>query len=320
MQVIKKSESIMRTSFDQYKPGTHKLMHHLDHLQKIKAGSIVAPIHVSIWPTLSCQCRCEYCCCRNEEQGQPDLTWQDFVVAIDALALRGTKAIEFAGGGEPLLWPQFVEGVAYCRNKGLKVSLITNGLALGDIPKGTLAELAWLRVSVQSIRHAEAVNFKHAREATSVSASYIATGTKDLEALRDFARKEGLVTRVAIKQPCGDDMRYRMIKSVTEALGEPLFFAEKKTGAPRCCYMAWIRAAIDWTGHFLPCPSVMLVPGSVGKIADCFRLCHVQDLERWLQNNTPHDMGFRCGFCNCGKEHNDFIHELFSEVGNVEFV
>jgi MoaA/NifB/PqqE/SkfB family radical SAM enzyme len=235
------------------------------------------------------------------------------------LAARETKAIEFAGGGEPLLWPQFSEGVLYAKNKGLKVSLITNGLALGDIPKGTLAELAWLRVSVQSIRHAEAVNFKHAQEATRVSASFIATGTKELKDLRDFARSVGIVTRVAIKQPCDNDMAYRMVKSVTEALGDPLFFADKPTGTPPGCYMAWIRAAIDWKGFFLPCPSVMVSDGS-GKVKDEFRLCHVSKLDQWLDKNTPKDLGFRCGFCNCGKEHNDLIHGIMSGVDDADFV
>jgi hypothetical protein len=306
-------------SMKRYRPGTDKLMQHVGHLANIQAGLIVAPIHVSVWPTLSCQCRCEYCCCRNEEQGQPDLTWQDFVAAVDALVARGTKAIEFAGGGEPLLWPQFAKGVAYCRNKGLKVSLITNGLALGDIPKGTLAELAWLRVSVQSIRHAGAVNFKHAQEATRVSASFIATGTKELEGLRDFMRSAGIVTRVAIKQPCDNDMKYRMIKSVTEALGEPLFFADKPTGTPPGCYMAWVRAAIDWTGHFLPCPSVMLDDDG-GTVKKAFRLCHASKLGAWLDANPPRDLGFRCAFCNCGKENNELVHKMFERMDDADFV
>ena len=58
----------------------------------------------------------------------------------------------------------------------------------------------------------------------------------------------------------------------------------------------------------------------MGRIDKSFMLCHVDDPEEFLTKTTPHDMGFRCGFCNCGKENNDLVHDMLSEVADAEFV
>jgi len=301
---------------EQYQPGVLKLIQHLDHLQKMQSSKIVAPIHVSIWPTVRCQLSCAYCCCRDEQPAL-DLSWGDFKNAVEVLAKYGTRAIEFAGGGEPLLWEHFSAGVELVHDLGLKISLITNGLALDIIPDSVLNRLSWLRVSIQSIDHARKIDWEGIASLTRISASYMATDTFELPRLYGFAKANDIVVRVAAPQPSKNN---ECIKEMVEALGEPLFFAEKPQGAPKGCYMAWIRAAIDWRGYFLPCPSVMLVPGSVGKINNAFRLCHVSGLEGWLNNNPAHDLGFKCVFCNCGKENNDLIHGLLTKVEDADFV
>ena len=110
------------------------------------------------------------------------------------------------------------------------------------------------------------------------------------------------------------------IKEYINSLGDHVFFSDKGTGIPLGCYMAWIRAAIDWQGYFLPCPSIQLNEEYIGRIPPSFCLCHISELEEWLLNNKPHDLGFKCSYCNCGKEHNDFIHGLLEEIEDAEFV
>lgn len=302
-----------------YKPGLHKLIHHLDHLKKMQAGQVVAPIHISIWPTVRCQCACAYCCCRNEDRRQADLGWWEFIYAVDILVKYGTKALEFAGGGEPTLWPEFSRGVRYAAEKGLKVSLITNGLSIERIPSETLSLLDWVRVSLQNEDHARKVDFDYIREYTQVSASVIYTLGDDLSGLHRFVKKNHLITRIAIAQP-SEENDAQVCRALVDTFGAPFFYSRKEPGQPAGCYMAWIRAAIDWRGCFLPCPTVMLAPGAEGKINDVFRLCHVSRLEEWLNNNPARDLGYTCAFCNCGKEHNDLIHDLITEVDNAEFV
>ena len=57
-----------------------------------------------------------------------------------------------------------------------------------------------------------------------------------------------------------------------------------------------------------------------GEIPDNFALCHISELENWLINNRSRDLGYKCDFCNCGKEHNDLIYNLIKGIEDVDFV
>ncbi len=308
----------MLRSYESLRPGTNKLIRHPEHLMKIRDGVPTAPLHVSIWPTVRCQMSCAYCCCRSEDRKGPDLTWQNFVEAVDVLSSLGTKALEFAGGGEPLLWPQFSEGVLYAKNKGLKTSLITNGLELGSLDPMILKSIDWLRVSVQSVAHARSVKIDEALKYTRVSFSVIFDPSIDFRELHTFIAKRNIPTRIAAPQP-SDPWAEDALKMIERHYGAPFFFAEKPKGSPAGCYMAWIRAAIDWRGWFLPCPSVMLVDDS-GKISENFKICEVKDLREFLTKTEPQDLGYRCAFCNCGKDNNDFAHVLVEGIDDEDFV
>ena len=307
---------------NEYAPGLHKFVQHLDHIQKMKDGKIVAPIHVSIWPTIRCNFNCSYCCCRNSNRTDPDLDFDSYSNAIDVLAKYGTKAIEFSGGGEPLMWTDFPNAVHYAFNKGLKVSLITNGSYLLLTPLETLKKLSWLRVSVQSQKHAESIDWERLK-GIKTSASYIVPSNNHSfqNTLANIINvlPEGIPLRVAVQRPCPDSFRDEVSEAVNNLKGTA-FFSEKDSGKPLGCYMAWIRAAIDWRGNFLPCPSIQLNEECEGEIPKKFILCHIDDLEEWLLKNPAHDLGFACNYCNCGKENNDFYHKVITMVGDYEFV
>lgn len=301
-----------------YSPGLHKFVHHLDHLKGIVNGDCIAPLHISVWPTIKCQFNCPYCCCKYDKNKFSELNINEFKDAVDVLVKYGTKALEFSGGGEPLLWKHFCEAVEYVYYQGIKLSLITNGIEIPNIPRYVLEMFSWIRVSLQSLNHAKKIDFKNIP--TRVSASYILDKPdKIISDLYDFTKENDIIIRVAMKRPVTKSIE-NMTKNYVEKFGEPLFFSKKERGRPLGCYMAWVRAAIDWRGNFLPCPSIQLTEESEGTIPDSFPLCHISELEDWLDKNRPHDLGYRCSFCNCGKEHNDFIYNLLSEVEDVDFV
>lgn len=309
-------------TYNKLQPGVHKLLRHPEHLAKIKQGVLVAPLHVSLWPTVNCQLNCQYCCCKNMKTLGNELTWEQFTVAIDTLSKYGTKAIEYSGGGEPLLWPYFEKSVDYAFSKGLKLSLITNGLLLNEISTETLKKFSWIRVSVQSPAHMKSISYK--RIPTQVSCSYIIGNNVDPSVLDKFhavAKQENIILRVAIERPADEGREAEICDTLLyHELRDYLFFSDKESGTPLGCYMAWVRAAIDWRGNFLPCPSIQLNEETKGFIPDDFILCRVEDLETWLFYNTPSDLGFKCKFCNCGKENNDFIHNLLKDEPDDEFV
>jgi len=306
---------------EEYKPGLHKLIHHQEHLAKIESRSVVGPIHVSVWPNNQCNFTCKYCCFANVGRDTIQLSFEDFVTGVDALKKYGLKALEFSGGGNPIMWKHFIEGVDYAHSKGLKLSLVTNG-PINMVKQEPLAKFTWIRISIQSPNHARTANIDYIPDGPRKSMSFIVFDERTLKAigkLYDFAKGTGNIVRVAPIRPCEQSWADKVEEEVKK-FGKPLLFFEKPSGSPQGCYFAWIRGAIDWNGQYLPCPSIELSPESFGKIPDDFPVCHVSDLEKWLINNPPHDLGYRCTHCNCGKEVNNYVHSLLQKVEDVEFV
>jgi organic radical activating enzyme len=311
------------SSFEGLTPGIHKFIHHLDHINNIVTSQVVAPLHVSIWPTIRCQLQCSYCCCRNiDNRKEGELDIHDFRKTVSILSKYGTKAIEFSGGGEPLLWSYLDEGSKCVNEHNIKLSMITNGILLNNVKNDILKRFNWIRVSLQSYEHANSIDYIKIKSLVKISGSYIYSEMSDLsiiEKLYNIAKDNDIIIRIAISQPNTIEFQNIVSKEVSK-YSDRLFFSKKEQGPSLGCYMPWIRAAIDWRGNFLPCPSIQLNNTNEGYIPDNYVLCKMIDIEDWLINNRPRDMGFRCNFCNCGKEHNDFIHSILKEVDDVEFV
>ena len=306
--------------FKEYTPGVHKLLHHQEHLNSISKRKPVAPIHISVWPTNRCQLNCDYCCCRKTARNESELDIGMYKKALPILSRYGTKAIELSGGGEPLLWSHLSEAVEFAYQIGIKQSLITNGLALNDISSEVLSRFSWIRISVQSASHANKISYETIPVKTNLS--HIVPNGADLSTLtelHEFSKRKDIPTRIAVQRPCSKEREYA-VEIAVSTLGSPLFFSKKELGKPKGCYMAWIRAAIDWNGNFLPCPAIQLNEENEGFIPNNFVLCNIGDIENWILNNKPHDLEYACSFCNCGKEENDFLHDLLEDVPDVDFV
>lgn len=305
-------------TYNKLQPGVHKLLRHPEHLAKIKQGVPVAPLHVSLWPNSLCNLQCPYCCGKGIKDRGKELTLEEFQNLTDVLVKYGTKAMEFSGVvGEPLLWTHFQEGVRYAHSRGLKLSLITNGVMLKKVPKEVLDLFSWIRVSLQSLAHAKSISF-----AEKISGSFMVHDDKSFEAiepLSKYAVEKDFMVRIAAVRPCTVEWENKVRGEVNRVKGN-IFFAEKPLGTPEGCYMAWVRAGIDWEGNFIPCPSVELNHENQNTIPENFKLCHISKLEEWILNNPPRDLGYKCTFCNCGKENNDFIHNLLKDEPDDSFV
>jgi len=309
----------------QYQPGANKLIHHLDHLKLIKEGRVCGAIHLSFWPNANCNLNCSYCCGRNVMDRSKEINFQEYDDMLEVLIEKGLMALEFSGIiGEPTLWTHFDDGVRLAWERGVSLSLITNGTTLKNIPDSTLKMFKWIRISIQSPQHFESIDFGRLKELTRVSTSYmLAEGEEDVnKKLYNMYKKiedKGIIMRVAVARPCSYVFENH-IRHGVHSLGEPMFFSEKPSGKALGCYMAWVRGAVDWNGYFYPCPAIQLNPEYNGFIPEKFKLCHISNLEEWLDKNPPKDLGHKCTFCNCGKENNDLIHTLLKGVEDVDFV
>jgi MoaA/NifB/PqqE/SkfB family radical SAM enzyme len=82
--------------------------------------------YAQIEPTTRCNFTCGFCAGRSMPQG--DLSWEAFERFL--AANPGLEYVELQGEGEPLMHPRFFDMVAACRERGIRVSLITNGSML----------------------------------------------------------------------------------------------------------------------------------------------------------------------------------------------
>src|ERR1044071_2551910 len=85
------------------------------------------PLQCSIYLTDRCNLDCSYCTEYDNSRPHPSL--EDLELWIKKIPDLGTMRIALAGG-EPLIHPNVVEIVRYCRELGFATSLTTNGFLL----------------------------------------------------------------------------------------------------------------------------------------------------------------------------------------------
>lgn len=155
----------------------YKLVNFPEKLRSLREERITAPIYLRIKPNNFCNQGCRFCTFKHgdpdgqnmhEQVNHRDVIPREKMLEIleDAVAM-GVKAITWTGGGEPLIYPHFVE----CQNRavalGLDTSIITNAQALDGPRAEACLPMKWLRASVdywdgeslQKARHVAPKNF-----------------------------------------------------------------------------------------------------------------------------------------------------------------
>lgn len=136
-------------------------------LQSYRDGRITAPIYVRIKPINRCNHACHWCVYSDgtkRSKDRPDKHLQAHMHAdmdegsvmprekglelLNDLADIGTKAVTFSGGGEPLLHRNIAEFLGLSLERGLDLSIITNGQLLSGERASLLAQAKWVRVSM----------------------------------------------------------------------------------------------------------------------------------------------------------------------------
>jgi len=127
-----------------------KLLRHPSFVSRQKT-----PISTQMVLTNACNLKCVFCIngdkrstCWSQNKMSKEFAFQ----IIRDLKDLGNKAIEFTGGGEPLLHDSFEEIVEYTLDLGMDVALVTNGVFLKNVPQKLLERFDWIRVSVNAGR------------------------------------------------------------------------------------------------------------------------------------------------------------------------
>lgn len=136
--------------------GNLKFLRFTGHLEAVRDGRLIAPVHVRIKPINRCNHDCWYCAYRvgnldlGSDMHEEDAIPEDRMMAIaDDLVDMGVKAVTFSGGGEPLIYKPLPRVVERLAQGGIKVASLTNGSNLRGNMADTFAQYGtWIRVSV----------------------------------------------------------------------------------------------------------------------------------------------------------------------------
>ena len=134
-----------------------KIFHHQDTMKKIMDGERCNPLYIRIKPTNICNHDCYYCHYKNpylelDEYNPSDYIPHDKMMEIvEDMGKMGVKAVTFSGGGEPLAYPFIEEAMEKILEKGIDLSIITNGSMLAGKKAQILSKAKWVRISIDSI-------------------------------------------------------------------------------------------------------------------------------------------------------------------------
>lgn len=148
-----------------------KFLQFHQHLQAIRDGNLLAPVHIRVKPTNRCNHKCWFCAYRTKDLALGDeMREQDSIPAEKMLALAqefveiGVKAVTFSGGGEPLLYKPLPEVIDILATGGIRVAALSNGANL----KGRMADAfaqhgTWIRISLDAWDDDSYINSRGAR-------------------------------------------------------------------------------------------------------------------------------------------------------------
>jgi organic radical activating enzyme len=127
-----------------------KLLKHLDKLTNLQNNKPPSPVMAHISLINACNLTCSFCCFANRDLSER-LSFEKIKKALDSFKKIGVTGVEFTGGGEPTLHPDFIEIVKYAHNLGFKLGICTNGVTIGKnrkINKSIVKMFSWVRLGM----------------------------------------------------------------------------------------------------------------------------------------------------------------------------
>lgn len=112
----------------------------------------IAPVSINLDLTVACNYRCTHCIDWDVLNTKHRLAEDDLRESIVLMRERGLKSVILIGGGEPTLYPGFVDFVGFLKDLGLQIAIVTNGSRGDRLAEvvGRLDEKDWIRMSLDS--------------------------------------------------------------------------------------------------------------------------------------------------------------------------
>ncbi len=311
-----------------------KMYKHMDNLKKIQDG-IPSPVLAHISPTNLCNLNCIHCCF-SERDKKISLDYELLTNSIDQFYNLGVRAVEFTGGGEPVMYSKINEAINYIVGKGMKLGMNTNALSIEKITEENWEKFQWVRVALNvfdsgSKQRIETFkeNVKYLQNKTKITACYISPkelGTKNIDSVIGFANKNNLMSRLA-----PDCIQSREgIKELTDKIRTELGKYKDNESAflsdfniylfdreDDVCLMHMWKPFLYTDGWVYTCPSSELAIENNKTMQPEYRVCKAEDIEDYYKNNFD-IFNHSCSYCKYAKQ-NEILNSLLTEVEDAEF-
>ena len=318
-----------------------KYLRQPDMVKGIRSG-VPRPVSLQVSPTNQCQLRCVFC---SVDERDLSLEWEleDLKKLVRKFYDLGIKTVEFSGGGDPTAYKSLPQIVEFCKSLGLKIGMITNGVALDRLPRETLESFAWIRISMVTLDYHETIKIPQPwPENTVLGMSYVVgqidyTGTprkftksddQGLRKVADYARRyNAAYVRVVPECLTGSEMKMAEIHKswipVVEEIGPPLFFQSHKwQKQAKQCWMDMIKPWAHSDGYIYPCNSVSLNTEARRDFDPKWRLCHWTEVEKYYEDRGSESLPFVKELCDqCSfTQNNQMIADLIEPMQHEDFV
>lgn len=116
-----------------------------------KAPEIV-PLSINLDLTTACNFRCTHCIDWDVLNSRHKYREDELRDAMRYMAARGLRSVILIGGGEPTLFPHFPDFVAFLKELGLQVAIVSNGSRGAVLAAAAphMDERDWIRLSLDS--------------------------------------------------------------------------------------------------------------------------------------------------------------------------
>jgi radical SAM protein with 4Fe4S-binding SPASM domain len=132
----------------QYNFDGHKLFYQFETTYKLLTDKPVYPVYVEYSPVGSCNHRCKFCAYDYIGYQSRRLETKATLRSIKEFAALGTKAMLFAGEGEPLVHKDLPRMIETCYESGIDTGIYTNGSLMNEaFSERTLDKLTFIRIS-----------------------------------------------------------------------------------------------------------------------------------------------------------------------------
>lgn len=111
-----------------------------------------APVSINLDLTTACNYACDHCVDLDILNTGIRFDHDKLLSSLKTLAEKGMKSVIVIGGGEPTLYPHFVETIRFMKSLGLQVAIVSNGAGNRQIAEvaDCMDENDWVRLSLDS--------------------------------------------------------------------------------------------------------------------------------------------------------------------------